>query len=82
MSCFYLQDKICKKYILFVVAQKLCEVGTASYRTVYKLPWFRKPPSYQEEVPEHDEEKEKAAAGNCVPRNILIKIYCFLYVQV
>ncbi|OAD59225.1 39S ribosomal protein L21, mitochondrial, partial [Eufriesea mexicana] len=38
---------------------KLWEVRTAGYRRQYKLPWFKPPPSYQEEVPEHNEEKEK-----------------------
>lgn len=40
-------------------ALKLWEVSVAGYRTRYKLPWFREPPSYQEEVPDSNEEKEK-----------------------
>ncbi|KOC60960.1 39S ribosomal protein L21, mitochondrial [Habropoda laboriosa] len=49
-------------YKQYYPALKLWEVEVAAYRTRYKLPWFKEPPSYQEEVPEVDEEKEKAAA--------------------
>ncbi|XP_076630443.1 mitochondrial ribosomal protein L21 isoform X1 [Colletes latitarsis] len=41
---------------------KLWDIASASYRTTYKLPWFREPPSCQEIVPEYDEKKEKEAA--------------------
>ncbi|XP_015435636.1 PREDICTED: 39S ribosomal protein L21, mitochondrial isoform X2 [Dufourea novaeangliae] len=41
---------------------KLWSMGVAGYRTRYKLPWFCDPPSYQQEVIEHNEEKEKQAS--------------------
>lgn len=49
-------------YKQYYPALKLWEVEVAGYRTRYKLPWFKKPPSYQEEVPEGDEEKEKGVS--------------------
>ncbi|XP_076678111.1 mitochondrial ribosomal protein L21 isoform X2 [Andrena cerasifolii] len=37
--------------------------AVAGYRTTYKLPWFREPPSCEEVVPpEYDKEKEKEAS--------------------
>ncbi|XP_034193735.2 mitochondrial ribosomal protein L21 [Osmia lignaria lignaria] len=50
----------CKQYY---PAPKLWEIRVADYRTRYRLPWFPKPPSYQEEIPEHDEKKEEEASA-------------------
>lgn len=49
-------------YKQYYPALKLWEVQVAGHRTRYRLPWFKEQPSYQEEVPEPNEEKEKAAA--------------------
>ncbi|CAK9795528.1 39S ribosomal protein L21, mitochondrial [Anthophora plagiata] len=49
-------------YKQYYPALKLWEVQVAGHRTRYRLPWFNEPPSIQEEVPEPNEEKEKAAA--------------------
>ncbi|XP_076759690.1 mitochondrial ribosomal protein L21 [Xylocopa sonorina] len=54
-----LPASICKQHY---PAPKLWEVGAAGYRTRYQLPWFKEPPSYQEEIVEYDEEKEKAVS--------------------
>ncbi|XP_076240638.1 mitochondrial ribosomal protein L21 [Calliopsis andreniformis] len=57
-------------------ALKPWDIGTvAGYRTVYKLPWFREPPSLEEIVPECDEEKEKQASDviNAINKQIATK---------
>ncbi|XP_076295300.1 mitochondrial ribosomal protein L21 [Lasioglossum baleicum] len=51
-------------YKQYYPALKLWDLEVAGYRPyrpLYKLPWFPKPPSYQEEVIENSEEKEQAA---------------------
>lgn len=47
---------------IFVSALRLWETPVAEYRTV-KSPWMRTIPSYQTEVQEWNEEKEKICAG-------------------
>ncbi|XP_076650655.1 mitochondrial ribosomal protein L21 [Halictus rubicundus] len=49
-------------YKQYYPALKLWDLEVAGYKTIYKLPWFHKQPSYQEEVIEHDKETEQAAS--------------------
>lgn len=50
---------ICKPYY---PTPKLWEIKVADYRANYRPPWFPKPPSYQEIVPECDERTEEVSA--------------------